>query len=223
MLCLYHPFDFHHLLDLVSYRIPSYTSHNIPRPKTTATPPSIMAAPPLWNRPHPFHFNNLPQQPVDMPRPDDTQLRHLESVFYKLCHPTEVFTSPTHVPIALNLYNNRTSAIRAQGAWVYCWQTLIEPHAAFVPPLTLQWPPRVLEDCQQPWITMAGTPLGQMVNRVQPVRLPRYRYVAWIFYHRGASRRHDVFSLVYWDREYNEMFWHDTYVSHPPASPNRRR
>ncbi|XXH03238.1 hypothetical protein Hte_009636 [Hypoxylon texense] len=165
----------------------------------------------IWERPYPFNNDGTNNQGsrTRMPHPNDNQLKLLADIFPQLTRPATNFTQFSAVPLVLNMFNNRSNAVRSNGSWVYTYHKLIDPK---VIEENLDFDEGVQQDLRTPWSSVVNYP-----NRRKPMRLPRYRFVAFIYQHKYmgrdnsiTDRRRFIFSLVYWDRERNEMFWHDT-------------
>ncbi|KAI1765179.1 hypothetical protein GGR53DRAFT_491289 [Hypoxylon sp. FL1150] len=176
---------------------------------------SRITIPEKWYRPYPYNAGGRDNggMATRMPNPDQKEVRALIDIMPQLCRTSTNFTHFSTVPLVLNTFNCRSNYVRSRGTWVYVYETLIDPTQTNQKSKNLEFPKDVVADLRTKWSSVALHP-----NRSKPLTLPRYRFVAWIFQHKtsvGTSvteRRRYIFSLVIWDREINEMQWHDTGV-----------
>ncbi|KAI6086879.1 hypothetical protein F4821DRAFT_278345 [Hypoxylon rubiginosum] len=162
-----------------------------------------------WHRPYPYNENGTQNGGFAnrMPNPTDAQLDSLKGIFPQLCHTTKNFSLFTHVPLALNTFNCRSNHIRSRGVWVYVHDKLQDARCPPADGCLPSFPDGVREDFETPWTSVATNPDRR--------GLPRYRFAVWIFHNANlggsvSDRRQLIFSFVFWDRETDEMHWHDT-------------
>ncbi|KAI2463549.1 hypothetical protein F4781DRAFT_426273 [Annulohypoxylon bovei var. microspora] len=177
---------------------------------------SGLIIPPI--RPFPFQYSD--DDPRNLPDLDDEDLDDLTAVLKALAKGN--YPRLDSVPLALNAYNcNRQNDL---DPWAYFHPvTIITPDDVQmrVNP-DIQIDDEVLEDLAKPWYPIRHT--GGEFNREEKqfergqwTPLPnsaRYRFLCFIHKHRidrRSTTQKGVHTISIWDREWDELTWHDAY------------
>ncbi|KAH9987277.1 hypothetical protein F4779DRAFT_638840 [Xylariaceae sp. FL0662B] len=118
------------------------------------------------------------------------------------------------VPTALNAYNcNRPRGCLAE-SWAYFHPvTIVTPLDKPLEP-RIYLPGEIASDLGMPWHSVKGRAGCPDEPPGWPAELARYRFLCFIHKHRvdrrGSSQR-GVHTISIWDREWDELTWHDPY------------
>ncbi|KAI1211213.1 uncharacterized protein F4807DRAFT_466532 [Annulohypoxylon truncatum] len=168
--------------------------------------------------PGPFQCGG--NDPRNLPDLDDEYLDDLTAVLKALAKGS--YPRLDSVPLALNAYNcNRKEDI---DPWAYFHPvTIITPLDATMKVLpSIELDEDVIDDLAKPWDPIRYT--GGQFNREEqrfergewtpPPGSARYRFLCFIHKHRidrRSTSQKGVHTISIWDREWDELTWHDTY------------
>ncbi|KAI0518069.1 hypothetical protein F5B22DRAFT_654387 [Xylaria bambusicola] len=123
----------------------------------------------------------------------------------------------TSIVKVLNAYN--ITQVTAKRAWAYFHPITVIPMAdADVPRPVIDLDYHILDDLDKPWHS-----IRQSAEQQYDGESASYRFICFIHKHfirRGNDRQRPVYTISIWDRELDEMAWHDTY-SHERATRQR--
>ncbi|KAI0899303.1 hypothetical protein F4806DRAFT_506953 [Annulohypoxylon nitens] len=158
--------------------------------------------------------------PQNIPALDDECLDDLTAVLKALAKGN--YPRLDSVPLALNAYNwNRKVDI---DPWAYFHPvTVITPKGKKIQErINIRLDQEIIDDLEKPWDPIRFT--GGQFNREQqrfergdwtpPPNSARYRFVCFIHKHRIDRKniaQKGVHTISIWDREWDELTWHDTY------------
>ncbi|KAK5626109.1 hypothetical protein RRF57_001824 [Xylaria bambusicola] len=165
-------------------------------------------------RPRIFQFNDSITKSLPILGEDD--IDDLTAVLKSLAkgrHPRQA-----SIAKVLNAYN--ITQATEKRAWAYFHSITAIPTAdADVPRPVIELDHQILNDLKKPWhsihfSTEHGDEAGGSAS---------YRFICFIHKHfirRGSGRQRPLYTISIWDRELEEMAWHDTY-SHERAARQR--
>ncbi|KAI1380109.1 hypothetical protein F4677DRAFT_462972 [Hypoxylon crocopeplum] len=176
-------------------------------------------------RPVPFRYTD--DDPRNLPDLDDDEFGDLTAVLKALAKGN--YPRLDAVPLALNAYNCNRRAGSRDEPWSYFHPvTIIQPED--VPRKgrpVIDFEEEIINDLEKPWqpIRNGGNQLGQDGGGGGGGGggNARYRFLCFIHKHRidrRPSAHKGVHTISIWDREWDELTWHDTY---PIARESRRR
>ncbi|KAI1097231.1 hypothetical protein F4804DRAFT_347349 [Jackrogersella minutella] len=176
---------------------------------------------PRFVQPAPFLYDN--NYPRNLPGLDEEEFGDLTAVLRALARGT--YPRLDAVPLALNAYNcNKGDAGKNnEEPWAYFHPvSIITPEGIGMkanPEVDLDY--NVLEDLQKPWQSIQSKDnqrewkrTGQPQQWVPREGSARYRFICFIHKHRierKSTLQKGVHTISIWDREWNELTWHDTY------------
>ncbi|KAI2629917.1 hypothetical protein GGR54DRAFT_636098 [Hypoxylon sp. NC1633] len=190
---------------------------SIYRPSTPQSP-----SPPLPGRLKPAPFQYPANTRRTLPDLDDDELDDIAAVLRALARGS--YPRLSAVPLALNAYNCDRSGDgsgsdgRGDGPWAYFHPvTVVAPEdraAAARPEIELDGV--VGEDLGRAWVRVRGSGgyAGEEEGEPGMVDIARYRFMCFIHKHRIDRRttcQKGVHTISIWDREWDELTWHDTY------------
>ncbi|KAI8623254.1 hypothetical protein F5Y19DRAFT_493144 [Xylariaceae sp. FL1651] len=164
--------------------------------------------------PHPIPFDVDSEISETLPILDADDVNHLTAVLRGLaqgrCPRVDA------VPRALNAYNfNKRNNDNGKKTWAYFHSITDVASVDDRPPRNrpgIMLNDNVLDDLEIPWHTMRPNPRGGGMLAGEP---PSYRFVCFIHKHRIPTKysgKKAVYTISIWDRECDELTWHDTYI-----------
>ncbi|KAI1402754.1 hypothetical protein F4819DRAFT_263402 [Hypoxylon fuscum] len=184
----------------------------------------VVAPPPIM--PVPFQYDEYQDDSQTLPDLDDEELDDITAVLKALAKGS--YPRLDAVPLALNAYNcNWESDGDEDRPWAYFHEiTTITPEGTPLkqrPQILLDG--RIRDDLKRPWTSIrTGHKFGEAGegSSASP-NSAKYRFLCFIHRHRidrRATAQKGVHTMSIWDREWDELTWHDTYHVSRPA---RRR
>ncbi|KAI0835096.1 hypothetical protein F5Y06DRAFT_300036 [Hypoxylon sp. FL0890] len=174
-------------------------------------------------RPMPFRYRD--DNPRNLPDLDDEEFASLTAVLKALARGG--YPRLDSVPLALNAYNcNKSSNGKTdKEPWAHFHPITVitseDAQRRVHPEIELDI--AILEDLEKPWELLQArqvrTERGEWESRSEKDWTPRenkarYRFICFIHKHRidrRSTTQKGVYTISIWDREWEELTWHDTY------------